>query len=46
MNRVTVAEGVWCTECERFEVQDDDGTWCIACGCHVAHHREAEVVTT
>lgn len=40
-----VADGTWCTECEYFEVPDDDGTTCLACGCPVSVHAPALVVT-
>lgn len=44
MPKTEVAEGVWCVECEFFEVPDDDGVRCLSCGCPVARHRQAVVV--
>ena len=40
-----VAEGVWCAECEYFEVEDFDGDNCLPCGCERSVHYDAEVVT-
>lgn len=42
-----VAEGVWCRDCEYFEVPDpgSDGR-CMACGCPEEAHVNVEVVTT
>lgn len=42
--RTVVAEGVWCEECEIFEVPDWDGSRCMNCGCSDLKHVEAEVV--
>ena len=46
MEKTIVAEGVWCAECERFEVEDfDDDDNCMACGCEKGVHYDAEIVT-
>lgn len=41
-----VSEGVWCIDCEYVEEPDWDGDRCMACGCHRARHRQAQVVVT
>lgn len=45
--REIVAEGVWCGQCEFFEVPDfdPDNGQCLACGCSEKAHSEVEVVT-
>lgn len=42
--REIVAEGVWCRDCEFFEVPDMDGGRCLACGCDEGRHIDVEVV--
>ena len=38
------AEGVWCPNCEVFEVEDISAIGCLACGCARSIHQVAEVV--
>lgn len=46
MTEEEVAEGVWCIDCEHFEVNDVTGyDWCPACGCHGSKHKMARVMT-
>jgi hypothetical protein len=47
MAKQIVAEGVWCTACEFFEVEDinPENGRCMACGCLTDIHVEVEVVT-
>jgi hypothetical protein len=42
--KMELAEGTWCTECERFEVEDYAPDRCLACGCPPEAHVEALVV--
>lgn len=54
MARVEVAQGVWCADCEYFEVPDWDGevtiaedllqVSCMACGCGGDRHQIAAVI--
>lgn len=44
MTETEVAEGTWCLDCEFFEIPDDDGDRCMACGCPTSRHRVAKVI--
>ena len=47
MQRTEVAEGVWCHDCEFFEIEDmTDGNapTCMACGCPKGRHSAAVVI--
>lgn len=46
MEKEEVAEGVWCHDCEFFEVEDFDpeAEVCLACGCNPSRHSKAVVL--
>lgn len=49
MVKTILAEGVWCHECEFFEVPDfgefSGEAHCNACGCSKSKHVDVEVIT-